>query len=63
MKTAKSVPRGRRPLPADLRRSEFVGVRVTRAQRRVLERAAKSCGESLAEFVRRSAMKNAYKIV
>ncbi len=63
VKERKSVPRGRRPLPADLRRSEFVGVRVTPASRRVIERAAKLWGQSLAEFVRESALREAVRII
>ena len=48
--------RGRPPLPEAEKRSEFIGVKVTKRERKQLSSAAVRRGESLAEFVRRAAL-------
>ncbi len=63
MNASKSVPRGRRPLPADLRRSEFVGVRFTLGEVREADRAARHSEVTLSAFIRAASLEAARRLV
>ena len=52
-------PRGRPPLPAHIRLSRVVHVRLTEAEHAALEAAARRASVSVSEFVRRAALEHA----
>jgi uncharacterized protein (DUF1778 family) len=54
---------GRPPIPAKLRRNAQIVVRLRKSERRLLDRAAKANGETVADFVRRTALGAAAEIV
>ena len=53
---------GPRPLPDDLVRSQFFGLRLSRQERRALESAALNTGVSISQFLREAALRDADRV-
>ena len=56
---SESTIRGRPPLPDAKRKAAYIGVRMTAADRRRIERAAKRAGETLSEYLAAAALERA----
>ena len=55
-------PRGRPPIPESERKSEFMAVKVTTAQKTAIDSAARASGIAASEIIRSGALREARRL-